>query len=282
MAKRSRLFWETAGFLLICLVGLADYAVGYEVNLSMFYLIPIALATWFADQNFGFAMSLLSAVLWLAAAIGSGHSYSRPILYAWNTAVRLAFFLVGVYLVSKLRRSQEMQQVLARTDFISGAVNTRYFNELLEMEVERLRRYPHPFTLVFIDVDNFKTVNDRFGHRAGDNVIRFIASELKRQLRSSDITARLGGDEFALLLPCTDQSAAEVVISKLSNDLTAKMRRNNWPITFSMGALTCEAAPNSSEDLIEMADKIMYAVKNSTKNNVRFSTYKVERTKRKE
>ena len=160
-------------------------------------------------------------------------------------------------------------------------VNTRYFNELLDREVERLRRYQHPFTLVFIDVDNFKAINDQIGHKAGDAVIRFIAGELKRLLRNTDIVARLGGDEFALLLPFTDQSAAETVVSKVSNELTAKMLTNDWPITFSMGALTCEAAPDSPEDLIEMADQLMYVVKNSTKNNVRFSTFKGERSKRK-
>ncbi len=279
LAWQSQFFWEVTSFLLVCLIGLANYAVGFEVGFSLFYLIPISLVTWFTNQIFGIIISIFSAAAWLAASISAGQNYSRPILYIWNALINLAFFLVTTYLVSQLRKAQDVQQTLARTDFISGVVNTRYFNELLEREVERLRRYLHPFTLVFIDVDNFKAINDQMGHKAGDAVIRFIAGELKRLLRKTDIVARLGGDEFALLLPFTDQSAAETVVSKVSNNLTAKMQANNWPITFSMGSLTCESAPDSSEDLIEMADQLMYVVKNSTKNNVRFSTFKGERSK---
>ncbi len=282
LEKRSERFWGILCFLLVCLIGWVDYATGYELNISLFYLIPIVLATWYAGQNRGIVISVFSTAVWLAADLGAGHVYSRPILYIWNTLIRFAFFLVTIYLVSKLHNAQNTLQSLAHTDFISGAVNTRYFNELLESEVEKLRRYHHPFTLVFVDIDNFKAINDRFGHRAGDNALRFIASELKRQLRSSDIVARLGGDEFALLLPFTDQPAAETVVSKVSNNLTAKMRHRNWQITFSMGALTCEAAPDSPEDLVEMADKLMYVVKNSTKNNVRFSTFKGMGTKSEE
>ncbi len=276
LVNRSQLFWKLAGLLLVCLIGLADYATGYEVNFSLFYLIPIALVAWFADQNLGMAISLLSAVTWLTADIGAGHIYSQPILYVWNALISLAFFLVTTYLISKLRIAQETQRTLARTDFISSAVNTRYFNELLELEVERLRRYHHPFTLVFIDVDNFKVINDQFGHSAGDSVIHFIANELKQLLRNTDIVARLGGDEFALLLPFTDQPAAEVAVAKLHTELTAKVRKKSWPITFSMGSLTCENAPSSSEELVEMADRLMYTVKNSTKDNICFSVFRGE------
>ena len=161
----------------------------------------------------------------------------------------------------------------ARTDFVTGAVNARYFNELLQMEISRIRRYPHPITLVYVDVDNFKIVNDLFGHRIGDEVLRCIASELKSQLRITDTVARLGGDEFVMLLPSTRQQEARVVVSKVYTNLSEKMRQRNWPVTFSMGAVTCEFSPYSAEQLVNMADELMYEVKNSTKNDVRFRTW---------
>jgi diguanylate cyclase (GGDEF)-like protein len=116
-------------------------------------------------------------------------------------------------------------------------------------------------------------VNDLFGHKMGDTVLRYVASELKSKLRKTDIIARLGGDEFALLLPSTRLPEAEVVISKVRTNLTEEMRQRNWPVTFSMGVVVCIAPPHSVEQIIDMADELMYEVKNSTKNNVRFATW---------
>jgi diguanylate cyclase (GGDEF)-like protein len=96
---------------------------------------------------------------------------------------------------------------------------------------------------------------------------------LKSQLRSTDCIARLGGDEFALLLPSARQADAEVAISKVHNHLRAEMKRRNLPITFSMGAVTCAVPPYSAEQIINMADELMYEVKNSTKDDVRFFTW---------
>ncbi len=214
-------------------------------------------------------MSSLSAFTLLAAEIAAGQIYSQPIIYVLNTLIRAVFYVIVTYLVAQLQKSRREEQLAARTDFISGAANARYFNELLQMEIDRIRRYPHPITVVYIDVDNFKLVNDLFGHPVGDEVLRSIADELKSQLRKTDFIARLGGDEFALLLPSTHQPEAQVVISKVHTNLLELMRRRNWPVTFSIGAVTCVSPPYSAEQLINMADEIMYEVKNSTKNDFR-------------
>jgi diguanylate cyclase (GGDEF)-like protein len=146
------------------------------------------------------------------------------------------------------------------------------------MEISRIRRYPHPITLVYVDVDNFKLVNDLFGHRIGDEVLRCIATELKSQLRITDTVARLGGDEFVMLLPSTRQAEARMVVSKVYAHLTETMMQKKWPVTFSMGVVTCEFSPYSAEQLVNMADELMYEVKNSTKNNIRFRTWVGEKS----
>lgn len=269
LENRSPAFWVIGGVVSIGLLGAVDALTGNEITFSLFYLAPIVLVTWFVNQNVGLLMSSLSAFTLLAAEIAAGQIYSQPIIYVLNTLIRAVFYVIVTYLVAQLQKSRREEQLAARTDFISGAANARYFNELLQMEIDRIRRYPHPITVVYIDVDNFKLVNDLFGHPVGDEVLRSIADELKSQLRKTDFIARLGGDEFALLLPSTHQPEAQVVISKVHTNLLELMRRRNWPVTFSIGAVTCVSPPYSAEQLINMADEIMYEVKNSTKNDFR-------------
>jgi diguanylate cyclase (GGDEF)-like protein len=271
--RKNPLYWGAIGIVLVGLLGVLDYLTGNDIVSSLFYFVPIVLVTLAVNLKLGLIVSFLSAITLLVAEIFTGYSYSHPILHFLNTVIRTVFYAFVAYLVAALYKLQNQERLAARTDFVTGAVNARYFNELLQMEVERIRRYPHPITVVFIDVDNFKLVNDLFGHKMGDEVLRCIASELKSQLRSTDCIARLGGDEFALLLPSARQADAEVAISKVHNHLRAEMKRRNLPITFSMGAVTCMVAPYSAEQLINMADELMYEVKNSTKDDVRFLTW---------
>jgi diguanylate cyclase (GGDEF)-like protein len=273
LENRSPVFWLVAGLISVGVLAALDWLTGNEITFSLFYLIPIVWVTWTVNSSAGLLLSILSTLMLLGTERAAGHIYSHPIIYFWNTLIRASFFVIITYLVAELHKAQREERLAARTDYVTGVVNARYFNELLQMEVERIRRYPHPITVVFIDVDNFKLVNDLFGHRMGDEVLRLIAGELKAQLRSTDCIARLGGDEFALLLPSARQADAEVVVSKVHTHLRAEMRRRNLPVTFSMGAVTCVVTPYSAEQIINMADELMYEVKNSTKDDVRFTTW---------
>lgn len=273
LENRSPLFWIVAGTALLGLLGILDYLTGNEITFSLFYLAPIVLVTWSVNQNAGLLMAFLSALAPLAAEYVEGHRYSHPSIYFLNMLIRSGFFVFVTYLVAELQRSRREAQLAARTDFVSGVANARYFNELLQMEIDRIRRYPHPITVVYIDIDNFKMINDLFGHQVGDEVLRFIASELKSQLRSTDTIARVGGDEFALLLPSAGPSQAQVVVPKVHAHLGEAMRRRHWRVTFSMGVVTCVAPPHSAQQIISMADELMYEVKSSTKNDFRFATW---------
>lgn len=267
------IFWTAVGIGSIGLLGIIDTLTGNEITFSLFYMAPIVVVTWAVHQEAGLLMSLLSALTLLGAEIAAGQTYSGPTIYIWNTLIRAVFYIIVTYLVAELHKARREEQLAARTDFVTGAANARYFHELLQMEMNRIHRYPHPITVVYIDIDNFKLVNDLFGHRIGDEVLRNIAAELKSQLRRTDIVARVGGDEFALLLPSTHQPEAKVVISKVRTNLMETMKQRNWPVTLSMGAVTCVSPPHSPEQLLNMADELMYQVKNSTKNDVRFFTW---------
>lgn len=273
LERKKPLFWSFTGIVLVGVLGVIDYLTGNEIVSSLFYYVPIVLVTLGVSQRYGLFLSFLSALTLLAAEIFAGKTYSHPIIYFLNTLIRTVFYSFVAYLVAALHKSQKEERLAARTDFVTGAVNARYFNELLKMEIDRIRRYPHPFTVVFIDIDDFKVVNDLFGHQVGDYVLRAIAGELQSQLRKTDIVARVGGDEFALLLPSTSRAEAEIVLMKVHANLGEAMKQGNWPVTFSMGAVTCVTPPYAAEQLINLADELMYAVKNSTKNDVRFITW---------
>jgi diguanylate cyclase (GGDEF)-like protein len=270
LENRSRLFCVVTGLAGIGLVGLADYLTGNEISFSLFYLVPILLIAWCGNQNTGFLLALASALTQLGAELAGGRSYTEPSIYLWNTLIRGSLYLSIAYLVAQLHRYHGEIELAARTDFVTGVANRRSFSETLHAEVARIARYPHPFTLVYMDIDNFKMVNDLYGHQGGDDMLRSIAMELKSQLRSTDTVARVGGDEFSLLLPSTGQPQAGVVVQKVRDSLVDLMARRRWPTTMSMGVVTCTAPPQSADQITNMADELMYAVKSSHKNDALF------------
>jgi diguanylate cyclase (GGDEF)-like protein len=144
------------------------------------------------------------------------------------------------------------------------------------MEIDRSSRYQHSFSVVYLDLDNFKQVNDQFGHQVGDEALFMVAQFLKRNLRKIDVVARLGGDEFALLFPETDQSSVQEILTKVNTGLLWEMKQKQWPITFSMGAITiiCVDDKTSVDNIIQQADTLMYGVKKQNKNDIRFELYK--------
>jgi diguanylate cyclase (GGDEF)-like protein len=259
-----------AGIVLIGLIGVLDTLTGYELAFSLFYLLPIAFVTWHAGKRAGIALSVLSGAAWTVADAGAGHIYSQPFILYWNALLRFGFFLTVTLLLAALRESLEHERQLARLDFLTGAVNGRHFVEMIRAEVERAGRYGRPFTLVYFDVDNFKQVNDRFGHNAGDAVLRAVVAAARARLRASDTVARLGGDEFGALLPETDPDAARVAVTNMHASLRQRVSGEGWPVTFSIGALTCFGAGFAPDALLKAADELMYRVKKTGKDNVIF------------
>ena len=176
-------------------------------------------------------------------------------------------------LISALRKAHEHERELARTDNLTGAVNKRFFYELLDMELERSKRTLRAFTVVYFDLDNFKYINDHYGHSMGDKVLCSTVEQAKNQLRKVDVVARLGGDEFAFLFPETDQAEARIAISKVRAGLLDEMRRNDWPVTFSIGVLTCTNFHKTTDQIIRQADDLMYSVKNAGKNSISYLVF---------
>jgi diguanylate cyclase (GGDEF)-like protein len=274
LEKWSKYFWLLIGLVLILSLGLLDFLTGYEFSFSLFYLLPIFLVVWFAGRSFGIVASILSALVWLLADYLSGNQYSNPFIYFWNTAIRFGFFIIITLLLFALKKALQRERELSRTDRLTGATSVDFFYELFQAEIYRFQRYRHPFTLAYVDLDNFKAVNDRFGHSVGDQVLHTVVDSARKEMRKTDIVARLGGDEFAFLFPETDQHTAQALIPRIQQGLLEEMKKGGWSVTFSIGVITFITAPGTVNELIKMADDLMYTVKSGGKNAISYLMYK--------
>jgi diguanylate cyclase (GGDEF)-like protein len=273
LEKKSKLFHIITSTIIACTLGCLDYITGYEFSIYLFYVLPIFLATWFVNQYFGYGFSVASAVMGLVVDITTHRPYSDILFPIWDTLIRLAFFVIITHLLSSLKYLSHRERELSRTDHLTGAANSRHFYEAAQKETHRLRRHQHPFTVAYIDVDNFKHINDQFGHAKGDLVLKAVVDSIKKNIRAIDMVARLGGDEFALLLPETSEESARSTLKKVHGTLLEEMRRHQHPVTFSIGAVTYKTAPKSVDELVKIADELMYSAKLGGKNAIKFSTF---------
>jgi diguanylate cyclase (GGDEF)-like protein len=252
------------------IVGSLDWLTGYEVSMSVFYLGPVAIAAWYGGRTAGMSTALISCVVWYVADLGAGHPYTHPAIPVWNALIRLGFFMITSLLLTSLHATMRQLSHLAKMDALTGLYGRRAFEERLQHDLVAAHRRHAPITVVYIDVDNFKAINDRYGHAEGDLVLRAIGRLLNHGLRMSDTAARLGGDEFALILPDTDNHGGRRLIEGISRQFEEAFREHGSAITCSIGAVTFIAPGLSAARAIESADALMYEVKRQGKGAVAY------------
>ena len=257
----------------VFIVGGIDYFTGVELSLSFFYLIPIAMAAWVLGKYTGLTYSVLSATVWLVSNILSGQTFSNMFIGVWNTLIRFGFYGVVTILLAELRNALEEEHLLANTDPLTGALNRRSFNEIAEKKMIVAEVNKRPYALVYIDLDNFKTINDQLGHAIGDLVLKTVVDTIQKQIRITDFLARLGGDEFAVLLTDIGEEGARRIVQRLQQALLEKMKIHAWEITFSIGVLTFLTMPESVDEMVSLTDGLMYEVKVGGKNAIKYSVY---------
>ena len=250
-------------------ITLIYFLTGSQIAISIFFLAPISIVTWGSGLKAGVVFSFLSIVGWALADYFNGLHDERLAWFLVNEILRLLLFVAGASVLAALKRLVEEHKLAARVDELTGIANRRAFYEAARSEIARANRNPGPFTVVFTDIDNFKKVNDKFGHSVGDRLLSMTASIMRQNVREIDQVARLGGDEFVILLTGTDSNGASTVMERLRNDLAEMARQNNWPISFSAGAVTFTRPPESVDEMITKADSLMYTVKQSGKDHIR-------------
>jgi diguanylate cyclase (GGDEF)-like protein len=255
------------------LIGVIRYLTGSEFALSLFYILPIALATWYAGKWAGVVVSLTSAISWLIADLTMLTTFSSALVPYFNETFRLTVFFIITFILAKLKSAMDNHKALARSDPLTAIPNRRAFYDLAEMELNKARRYQTPLSVLYVDIDNFKQINDRLGHHIGDALLCSAAKMMKSNLRAIDIMGRLGGDEFVILLAETGAASVALVARKVKDKLLGLMQNNNWPVTFSIGAVTFENPPDSVKQVINAADVQMYKAKRNGKNRIHYKVF---------
>ncbi len=270
---QQKLVFLTIGVTSAGVVAVLDYLAGHQYSLAAVYLLPLYVVTRQTGSGPGLTLAMICIVFqWLAVHFTAEDRLALSAVL-WRHASWASVYILGVVLLTRMQRALSRTQALSLTDFLTGALNSRAFYNLMENEHRKLMRYGRPMTLVYIGVDNFKAVNARFGHTVGDTLLRKVARTMMRYLRATDRVARLGGDEYIILLPETDQDAARVVIPKISDRLTDLMEDHQWPVTLSMGVVTFFSAPKAPREMIRASERLMWTVKKSGKNNTRYASY---------
>jgi len=278
------MMWRTAIALLIvaaiAVVGLLDYVTGPWLSFALLYVLPVLAAAWWLGRGPALLAGLTAGLAWFEAeAWGHRGEPTRDLM--WNSMSRLVMLVAMAAMVVRIREDRKrLKEVnarlaelltgaerLARTDPLTGLPNRRAFLERLTDELARARRNATPVCIAYLDVDNFKNLNDERGHAEGDEFLKHISHAIKDTVRASDVAARLGGDEFAVLFA----DAKRIAVEPLAQRLLARVRAlgDRYPgldLGASVGMAWFEHAPEEPELLLQRADGAMYEAKTAGKH----------------
>lgn len=276
-SKRTPPFALAIALLSFAFVVTVDSVTTYELSMSSYYLLIVLAVGWFCGVPWAALFAVLSMFTEVQLGRQADYPLSDPVYFYVSIGNRLLAYLLVALLISIIKTLYDREISMARIDYLTGIANAKGFNEQLENEVARHRRNLSPFSVAYIDCDNFKAVNDNHGHAAGDRLLKLIAETCRSNLRRTDVVARLGGDEFAVILPQTGEFAALHAINKLSKQLASVIAENESPVTLSIGVGSFLRAPESVEHIVSFSDELMYRVKTSGKNKILHRLYDPEK-----
>lgn len=256
---RTQLRDFAASILLILGIFALDFQTPVDVYLHVLYGFPLAYLTYRCTSSWmrwtGGGLAIFAQVVTFGVQIPSSGALAVDCIVVVGSTIFM------VVLVNRLRLDHLALARMATTDVLTGLKNRRYFTEMLAVEIFRQLRYGGVFSLIAIDLDKFKQLNDTQGHEIGDRALVLLATTLLDNTRSSDVVARLGGDEFCVLLPRATANDAAAVASLLTDAIAKAMRGVGYDLTASVGAATFAEAPASTSAALKSADQAMYRVK---------------------
>ncbi len=257
-----------AGYVLLTLlVYWVNAVTPSTARFGILYTIPVLLVTWTEGLVWGILLAATTTVFREATAWVQMPADTPLQWRILNGLAYLAVLGVAMAGLQSLRRSQAQLARLVTQDQLTSVLNARAFVARLGQELDRNRRYPRPLALLYMDLDNFKVINDTHGHQTGDAVLRLVADSMRSSVRHADVVGRLGGDEFAVLMPETDAALADAAAKRLIAGLR-NVFKGTPNVTASIGVVSCAATDASTDDLLRRADQAMYDAKKSGKDRV--------------
>jgi diguanylate cyclase (GGDEF)-like protein len=257
---------ETAAMLLLAA---GERWMGGDIDLALLYLGPAGGAAWWGGTAAGRFIAALSPLAPLA--FGAWEEILSGLHWALlaNAMLQCVLLLIFVQWVARLRLRLASQQALVRTDPLTGVLNSRAFLEELQHRLDLAARGGQSIAIAYLDLDDFKLINDIHGHLAGDQTIGAVAQTMAATLRRTDLIARMGGDEFACLFSGVDLAGAEVAIDKLRQAILRSPGPHGM-VTTSVGCVVIAAHFPDAIAALSTADRLMYVAKARGKNCVVF------------
>ncbi|SFN42824.1 diguanylate cyclase (GGDEF) domain-containing protein [Formivibrio citricus] len=252
---------------LILLLGTFRFATEAEFSLASLAMLPVIVLAWGRGLREGLLFAFFAAGMWTIGDIYAEGKFSLPWIPWVNGMTRWMTYSLSAYLVAQVRLQFEREHEHATRDALTKLHNRRAFFEAGASEVERSKRHAHSLAIAFLDLDNFKQLNDTQGHDVGDLALKVTARSLNRSLRPCDIVARLGGDEFAILLPEIGHDEAVELSQKISEAVNQSLEKFS-PVQVSVGVAWFETADRQFPAMLKVADELMYEVKESGKANM--------------
>ena len=252
------------------------YGIG---GFTFFVFLPLLMF-----QGFSVRVNILSTFIYAAfpqllAVVGIAHGFQQAqyAVLIWPAAISMMLAHYAFAHNYRLRYESEISlQLISNTDPLTGVSNRRHFMPTIRKEIDRSQRFKHPISLILLDIDHFKSINDQYGHTAGDAAIRTLADTCRTMARQIDIVARLGGDEFAILLIEVDLenalTIAERIRTTIADTRIQGFGTNEFKFTISVGVAEQPQDQTSEEWLIERADVAMYQAKVAGRNCIMAST----------
>lgn len=259
--------WAIAAALLL-LLGWLRQSTDAEYAFATAIIVPVFLVAWFGGFVHGLVASVLAAAMWIVADVLSERDFGSASTPYVNGAIRLATYCFISYLAERIRALLAREAEMATQDSLTGLLNQRAFYEAGQAEAQRAARYAHPMAIVFLDLDDFKVVNDTRGHEAGDQALVAVGEALRKALRSTDTVARLGGDEFAVLMHEIDEKSAVQAARKIAEAVESALE-GYPPVTASIGVVWYERPRGDFKPMLQAADSQMYEVKHGGKGKLR-------------
>lgn len=254
-------------YLTILIIFPIDVFTGSHITLNVIYVLPLTIVALHCRSNGPVAGALFLSIIVQGMTLHSFVDDSRTARVVVFVIVLVSDVIV--VLISRYARNNILEaERLSTTDPLTRLGNRRALHIALEAETTRQRRYGGTFSLVLIDLDGFKSVNDTLGHAEGDKALVLMADILRANTRKSDLVFRIGGDEFVVLMPNTEATDAGHLCDGFCSTVAERMRLATYPVTASIGFTTVDKTPAPTIDLLTIADRAMYAAKTGGKSRV--------------